>query len=219
MLYVCDVSASQVEEDVVVNRDKDIVRYPRHLRRTFTKLSFGDMRNLRYEWQMVEKDIRSGVSEKDAINKLVMRMYLPFMCFSFWGGTKVVNIDKDNSYQVSEKSWLQRIRSVYEEVSERTNRSLFGRRYLYKVPYPTSFIFYERGDITEGKHIHTLHHFPQKVIDKSEKYLSTFSRYWNNHYVNRNVGRYFWYEEVDNQEDASRYATKRMTENGWFLVS
>jgi len=222
VLYVCDVSASQVEEDVVVSRDKDIVRYPRHLRRSFTKLSMTDYQHLRYEFQMLEQDIRSGVSEKDGINKLVLRMYLPSMFhFSYWGGTKVVRADK-NEYGQNEDRWIEKIRSAYENITERTNRKIFGRRYLYKVPYPTSFLFYEKGDITEGKHIHTLHHFPQKVIDKSERYLSTFSRYWNSHHLNRGVGRYFWYEEVDNQEDASRYATKKMSnnyENGWFVVS
>ena len=222
MLYVCDVSASQVEEEVVMNRDKDIVRYPRHLRKSFTKLKMTDYQHLRYEFQMLEQDIRSGVSEKDGIHKLVMRMYLPLWGhFSYWGGTKVVRVDK-NEYGQNEDRWIEKIRSVYESITEKTNRKVFGRRYLHKVPYPTSFVFYERGNITEGKHIHTLHHFPQKVIDKSEEYLSTFSRYWNSHYLNIGVGRHFWFEKVDSQERVSRYASKKMSEkyeNGWFIVS
>jgi hypothetical protein len=204
-----------------MSREDGVVPYPRHLRKSFCKLDMTHLRYLRYEFQMLEEDIRSGVSEKDGINKLVMRMYLPTMFhFAYWGGTKVVRVDKE--YSQNEDGWIEKIRSVYESITEKTNRKIFGRRYLYKVPYPTSFVFYEKGDITEGKHIHTLHHFPQRVKEKSGEYLSTFSRYWNTHYLNRGVGRYFWFEEVDSQEKVSRYASKKMSENyqnGWFVVS
>ena len=198
------------------------MRLPRHFRKSFSKLTIGSIKDLRYEFQMLEADIRQGTAEADAVNKLVMRMYLPFMGFTFWGGTKVVSIDKDKSYETTDRNWINRMMSIYDNVCETTNRRLFGRRYLMKVPYPTSFVFYEKGSATEGKHIHTLHHFPEKTIHKAEEYLSTLSCLWNSHRVNRNVGRYFWFEKVENQEDASRYATKRMSgnyENGWFVVS
>ena len=74
-MYLRCIGTSQVEEEVVMK--KDIVRYPRHLMKSFTKLSMTDYQNLRYEFQMLERDIRSGVSEKDGIHKLAMRMYLP----------------------------------------------------------------------------------------------------------------------------------------------
>jgi len=52
-----------------------------------------------------------------------------------------------------------------------------------------------------------------------------FRKYWNDHALNRPVGREFWYEpvgtDVNDQSKVIGYASKKMNQNyeyGWFPV-
>ena len=201
------------------------MRYTRQLRRGLYDAPSYVLDQLRSDFQEMELQIENGVPWEEVKRKMIMRMWLgDVVDWVYWGGTKVVQLDKDQKKdkvkEESGPSWFARIRTAYEHTADKTNRTIFGRRYFRKNTYPLSFVFYERGHATEGKHIHTLHHFPQAIVSKAEQYLMCFSAYWSNHPVNRNVGRKFWYEEVINQDRVVRYATKRMTNNydwGWFL--
>jgi hypothetical protein len=196
------------------------MRYTRQLRRGLYDAPSYVLDQLRYDFQEMEFQIQNGTPWEDVKRKMIMRMWLgDVVDWRYWGGTKVVQMDK--GWKETDTSWFARIRKAYEHTTDKTNRTIFGRRYFRKNTYPLSFVFYERGDATEGKHIHTLHHFPTALVRKADQYLNCFSTYWSNHPVNKSVGRKFWYEEVIDQDKVIRYATKRMTNNysfGWFPV-
>jgi len=199
------------------------MRYNREIRRALYRCPPVVLDQLRNDFRFVERDIENGDSWENIKRKMVMRMWLgDSICkWSFWGGTNVVSVDKNIRNREPDKSWVNKIRNAYEQTTERTNRRIFGRRYFRKVAYPTSLVFYERGDITDGRHIHTLHHFPSGTSDKTENYLTCFTNYWNSHQINKGVGRTFWFDQVKDQDEATRYATKKMTTHydfGWFPV-
>ena len=188
------------------------MRYTRQLRRGLYDAPSYVLDQLRYDFQEMENQIQNGTPWEDVKRKMIMRMWLgDVVDWRYWGGTKVVQVDK--GWKETDTSWFARIRKAYEHTTDKTNRTIFGRRYFRKNTYPLSFVFYERGDATEGKHIHTLHHFPTALVRKADQYLNCFSTYWSNHPVNKSVGRKFWYEEVIDQDKVIRYATKRMTNN------
>jgi len=196
------------------------MRYNRQTRRVLFRNRDLILDQLRSDFRWIEINISKGSSWELEKKKFVMRMWLgDVVDFAYWGGTKVVSADKNINNNSTDRNWVTKIEKVCGDVVEKTNRKIFGRRYFWKVPYPTSFAFYERGDITNGRHIHTLHHFPAGIDDKAKNYLSCFANYWNDHRINKNVGRTFWYEPVRDQDEATRYATKKMTSNydfGWF---
>jgi hypothetical protein len=198
------------------------MRYTRNIRRGLYEAPSYVLDQLRNDFQDMEFQMENGIAWEDVKRKMIMRMWLGDMCeWKYWGGTKVVQLDKDKEKPERDTSWFARIRKAYEHTTDKTNRTIFGRRYFRKNTYPLSFVFYERGNATEGKHIHTIHHFPPAIARKAEQYLNCFSTYWCNHPVNKPVGRVFWYEDVVNQDKVIRYATKRMTNNyefGWFPV-
>ena len=139
-------------------RNQD-TRYSKTVRRSLMRVNTRDFTNLRHEFRQIEHEISSGVSEWRVRNKFIWRLWMSEIGdWTYWGGTKVVSIDKNNDYRQTDENWFNKIRNVYETVTEKTNRRLFGRRYLLKnVSCPTSLVFYERGDLTEGRHIHTVH--------------------------------------------------------------
>ena len=196
------------------------MRYDRQTRRAITCGRGPVLDQLRSDFQWVETNIINGSTWELEKRKFVIRMWLgDVVDFSYWGGTKVVRADKNIHTKEPDRSWVKKIEKACGDVVEKTNRKIFGRRYFRKVAYPTSFGFYERGDITDGRHIHTLHHFPGRAEKRAEDYLCCFTEYWNDHRINKNVGRNFWYEPVKDQDKAMRYATKKMTSNydfGWF---
>jgi hypothetical protein len=62
-------------------------------------------------------------------------------------------------------------------------------------------------------------------MSKSGQWLDLFRKYWNDHALNRPVGRKFWYEsigtDVNDQSKVISYASKKMNQNyeyGWFPV-
>ena len=198
------------------------LRYLRPLRRSLMRISRQDFTKLRYDFRHMEQEIQSGVSEWKVRNKFLWRLWMSEVGdWTYWGGTKVVKMDKDFYYRQTDNQWISKIQKVYEDISEKTNRKGFGRRYFWRTEYPTSLVFFERGEGTEGRHIHTVHHFSQGEVSKSHRYLKVFSQLWNEHYVNKGVGRQFWFETVDSQERVGRYVSKKMSENyskGWFPV-
>ena len=157
--------------------------------------------------------------------KFVIRMFLDEkFVWTYSGGTNIVAMDKDRCRTMDYTTWKQKIQNAYEVITEKTNRKMFGRRYFRKRLYPVSFVFFERGNKTEGKHIHTLHHFPSQTIEKADDYIQSFQKSWIDHDLNNPVGRTFWYEGVGNdvasQSRKTRYATKKMGEDyetGWFV--
>jgi hypothetical protein len=196
------------------------MRYNRQLRRAIYRCPEVVLDQLRMDFQLIEINIRKGMPWELEKKRFGMRMWLGDICdWAYWGGTNVVPADKNIHNNEPDKSWVRKIEKACGEVVEKTNRTVFGRRYFRKVAYPTSLAFYERGDKTDGKHIHTLHHFPLGTVDRASTYLECFTGYWNEHRINKGVGRTFWYEPVIDQDKAMRYATKKMTSNyefGWF---
>jgi len=188
------------------------MKYTYTLRRELSKYSF--------VLDELRDDLLNTDNSKYWKEKFVMRMWLSGKGdWSYFGTSKVIRFDKDDS--VSDKSWIQMIQKTYERVSEKSNRSVLGRRYFKKTPYPTSLVFFERGGETGGKHIHSLHHFPSRILDKRQRYIDTFRDFWITDETNNSVGRTFHFEIPRSQDDVSTYITKKMTDNyesGWFVV-
>ena len=188
------------------------MKYTRGVRRDLSKYS--------YVLDELRDDLVNVENSRWWKEKFIMRMWLLGKGeWSYFGTSKVVRVDKNN--EIKNDVWIDMIQKTYERVSEKSNRTLFGRRYFKKTPYPTSLVFFERGGETGGKHIHSLHHFPGCLSDKKEYYIDTFQSFWITDDVNKNVGRTFHFETPRSQEDVVRYGTKMMTknyENGWFVV-
>ena len=198
-------------------------RYDRDTRKAHSRASLFVWEQLKEDWQYALEDVQKGVPWPLVRQKMIIRMWLTDVGhFTFWGGTKVVGSDKQNNTTKQDKLWIEKIRKTHEQVAEKTNRKLFSRWYIRKkVAYPTSFAFFENGTKSKGRHIHTLHHFPAATIKKANDYMFLFEKNWNDHQVNRSVGRTFWHQPVENQDKAIRYATKKMTydnEDGWWAV-
>ena len=191
------------------------MRYDRETRRAMMNTSPVVLDQLRQDFRLIELDISEGISRDIVKRKMLARMWLGDMCeWTYWGGTKVVEVDKNTETTETDERWVSSIKNAYEYTTKKTNRRIFGRRYFRKkVIYPTSLVFYEKGDVSGGRHIHTVHHFPQGALPKVKQYLMCFTSYWNSHQVNNSVGRTFWYEPVEDQDKVIRYATERMTNN------
>ena len=163
-----------------------------------------------------------GAKWSEIENKFILRTFLHDLGdWSYWGGTKITPADGQEIFTTRDKTWISKIQSCYECTANITNRQIFGKRYWKKFRYPLSIVFFEKGKNNKGKHIHCLHHFPNRTLDKADQYLSLFSQYWNDNDLNRFVGRDYWYEPVKDQDRATRYTSKKMHEQyeiSWFPV-
>ncbi len=202
------------------------MRYTKEIRRAVS-ISPTDARiQLAGDYYYAYLEHINGGSWKTIESKFFIRMWLEdFGIWNYWGGTGIVDADKGDNFPNSDVGWINKIQSVYEFTATKTNRKLFGRRFFWNKPYPISLVFFEKGKNTEGKHIHTIHHFPTQTMSKSGQWLDLFRKYWNDHALNRPVGRKFWYEsigtDVNDQSKVISYASKKMNQNyeyGWFPV-
>ena len=198
------------------------MRYTRHVRKSLCNAPPFVWGQLREDFRFAEKECAYGVSWDTAMRKMVVRMWLGEIgVFTFWGGSKIVRVDTDPHFLGTDENWRQGIRIAYENTVQRTNRKIWGRRWFRKIPSPTSLVFFEKAKLTNGRHIHALFHFPPVLVDSADEYLQMFQKVWFDHKENNQVGRTFWYQPVEDQDEVSRYATKQITNNyedGWFAI-
>ena len=74
------------------------MRYTRQLRRGLYDAPSYVIDQLRYDFQEMELQIESGTPWEEVKRKMIMRMWLGDVAhWVYWGGTKVVQLDKDQS--------------------------------------------------------------------------------------------------------------------------
>ena len=203
------------------------MKYTREIRRAITQAPLDVRVQLSKDYYYNYLEYIHGGSWKLIEGKFFTRMWLEdFGIWNYWGGTTIVPHDKNEYFPTTDENWIGKIQSCYEHIYSRTNRKIFGRRYFWKEKRtPPSLVFFEKGDGGQGRHIHSIHHFPPTIKDKSEEWMKLFGSLWRDHDLNRPVGRNFWWEPVDtdihSQSKVISYASKKMNNNyeyGWFPV-